>query len=88
MFWASKVAGRVGVGHLAGEEAGSDRVDADALPVSPLLGQVAGQADHAGLAEAYAACGRPAVVMPRTLAMLTVALPGFMPDSAARLGHQ
>ncbi|MDX6685138.1 MAG: hypothetical protein QOF86_1266 [Baekduia sp.] len=43
---------RVLVGHLGGEEAGGDRVDADALAARPLLGEVAGQAVEPRLAGA------------------------------------
>ena len=44
-----EVAVGVLVGHLGLEEAGRERVDADALAAGPLLGEVAGQADDRGL---------------------------------------
>ena len=52
MRLALQVSGRVLVGHLGLEEAGSERVDADSLAGAPLLGQVAGQPDDRGLARA------------------------------------
>ena len=76
---ALEVALGVLVGHLGGEEAGCDGVHADALAAGPLLGEVAGQADQAGLGRGVRRLGETGGGEPEDR--------GDVDDRGARLHH-
>jgi hypothetical protein len=71
-------------GRLRRKDAGCEGVHADASSAGPLLGESRVSPMSPALLAEYAACGRPAVVSPRTLETFTMPARGRIPGRYER----